>query len=1035
MTQRLYLTLPQLPDPRARILWDALAIRLDIEWIVSRHALPQASISDGHRTLVVPIFPPAPIQLQQLQDASGAQYALLAKEPLRLRPDGSDWYLNADVITPLQRLAALMFEDGLRPRAADGTLAGTSYAVHNFDAVMLGVDYIGELAALISSVLQSCPSYAWHAIAPQAPYAVIMTFDCDGFLPGQPGALRSFLEKHQVVKPTVFVMAPDSADVALYDPRYDPADPELRPLYEISEIGLHSSYRAYNDRTRMAAQKARLEDVVGSALQGHRSHYLRFGFPYTWGYVAQAGFSYDMTMGFYDLPGYRQGGSQPLPLADPAGRGRMLWSWGVGLMDQHLFMPGSPLAWRDGAGKAALANRLAQLRKTGGTLVLDWHVHAIGSDQFPQHFVALEWLLEEARRDGAWIGGAGVLLEQYRVRHSARHLVAQTSIVTKAPATLVNQTSNTGHYVQGARSANLLSVNYIDAGSHSFLAALPNDAMRVVDVGCGSGWVSNRVPPLRQVLGIDIDEGITDRISRRGMVGSLPDLPLQDAQSDLVLCTDVIEHLTSEQVLATGIEFDRVSTRYVYLQTPHRERLVDSECHCRACGARWHISHHVGAHDVATLSRVMPNNWYTHTVTYTGELQLVDSSLRNSEGETLGPHPMLAQPYVCTSCGHVNQPQQAEPDLRLAMAHSKERLPLPFYSEVAVMAANAAVFRQWDDSQPMVVSRQGTQALLPVPYYCSSHVIDFRQPVEEVASVANTYHIPCVVLQDGTMQCGSAGTELVASGLADAITLLMLFPDQHPAGQRFVIRGQALSTGPAMLTLQGFNWALEDCGSTQAVVDGEFLIQLSLERPAYCVALYVNSGDRVCLHQAGMIDGDPRPLLLYDLGTRYAYGHVQLQRRGTQWRWLVPAHGRLWTDRPFQEQLGENRLHEPSSVVSSDSVKLARACSSQALLHALLNFALEGNRNMPQSTGVDVSRCYEVQSSELLVLPQGPLLAILAFSAVESEMLLIQKRSPIARLLLRYDRRIGAVLRRILPLTYYRKLRTLYPRVLRRLTK
>lgn len=1034
MTTRLHLTLPEMPDPRARMLWDALAIRLDVEWVIRRNTTRQAHISDGHRALVVPISAPTPIRLQQLQDAVGQQYMLLASRPLGLRQVGSDWHLNADIITPVQRMAALMLEDGLVSRAADGTLAGASYAAHNFDAAMLGIDYIGELAALISNALQYQSVQAWKNLAPEAPYAVVVTFDCDGFLPGQPDSLRRFLDKHEVVKPTVFVMAPETADVALYDPRYDPASPELKPLYEISEIGLHSSYRAYNDGARMAGQKARLEDAVGRAVRGHRSHYLRFGFPYTWGYVAQAGFDYDMTMGFYDLPGLRQGGSHPMPLADPAGRGRLLWSWGVGLMDQHLFMPESPLAWNEGLGKTALANRLARLRKTGGTLVLDWHVHAIASDQFPHHFSALEWLLNEARKDRAWIGGAGVLLEQYFARDSARRLAEQTAIVTKAQPGLSRETSNIGHYVQGASDANLISVNYIDTGSHSFLAALPPDAMRIADIGCGSGWVSNRVPPLRQVLGVDIDEGITERISRRGVVGSLPNLPLENDQADLVLCTDVIEHLTPEQVFATGIEFDRVSTRYAYLQTPHRERLEDSECHCRSCGVRWHVSHHLAAHDAASLSRVMPVDWYPHTVTYTGETQLVDSSLRNIGGERLGPHPMQGQRYTCSACGYVNEPQPAELDPRLVDAHVKERLQLPSYSEVAVMAADAAVLRLWEDTQPMIVSRQGTKALLPLPLLSSSHTINFRGRVEEVASVANTYHIPCVVLQDGVMHHTDGGTDVVVSGLAAAATLLMIFPDQHAAGEQFVIEGQSLSPDDALLTLQAFNWELAACGSTQAVVKGAFRLQLQFDRPAYCVALYVNRGIRIRLHEAN-ITGQARPLFLYDVGTRYAYGHVQLHRRGTSWRWQVPAHGRMWTDRPFNEQPVDILTRESLDSTALGSGGQENSVSLQAPLHALLSFALEGDLNMSQSTDVDALRRNESDGTDSPSLPQGPLLAILAFSAGESEMQSTGKRSPFARLLLRYDRRIGALLRRILPLTYYRKLRTLYPRVLRRLTK
>lgn len=992
MSRLLHVMLPRWPDPRACMLWDALAVRLDVDWVMHLHPAPHVRIHDGHSALTIPVGPIDAIQLQELIHGSG-RYWFLASRPLVLQQETKSFHLNADIITPLQRMAALMLEDNLYPRAVDGTIAGASYAALGIHRDMLGIDYIGDLAALIAELFQRPLRQAWEMLAPGAPYALITTFDCDGFSPGQPDALRCFLDEHEVERPTMFVMASDDSDLTLYDLRYDPADPALRPLYEISEIGLHSSYRAYHDGARMAAQKTRLEEAIGHTVHGHRSRYLRFGFPYTWGYVAKAGFAYDMTVGFCDMPGHRQGGSHPIPLADPSGGGRLLWSWGVGLMDQHLFMPGSPLAWNEPAGKAVLTDWLARLRATGGTLVLDWHVHAMDRGQFPDHFDALGWLLREARRDGAWIGGAGLLLDQYGARKSGRHLLAQVAMRTKELSAIAGDSKvrHTAHYVKGADGANLTSIEYVDAGAHSFLAALPADATRIADVGCGSGWISHRVPPMRQVLGIDIDEGITQRISRRGIVGALPNLPLEDAQADLVLCTDVLEHLTPAEVVAAGVEFDRVSTRYAYLQTPCRERLEDSELHCTACGVRWHVSHHLAAHDGSSLARVMPSGWYPHSVIYTGESRIIDSSLRNATGELLGGHPMRNESHVCYACGHVNPPQSSGPDPRLAEVQATAHRPLPYYSEVAVMAARTDVLRLWEDSQPIVESHDGTCAFLPVPHRSSSHSLDFCAPVEEVASVNSAYQIPVVVLNHATMLRCATGTELVTSGLSENATLYMLFPDQHAAGERFELRGTVLSELPAALVLQAVNWREESCGVAHATLDtGDFCFQLLLEKPAYCVALYVKHGDQVCLQHA-IISGEARPLYLYDFGAFFANGHVQLHRRGVSWRWLIPSHGRLWADVPFLAQPLENLPAVPHAAT--------------AAMDALLQFDMQKLLHVGMQ---DDQHPFEVplQAFDFAELQAAPA----------------------------FHRALGALLKRVIPVRYYLKLRLFYIRLLQLFT-
>jgi hypothetical protein len=109
---------------------------------------------------------------------------------------------------------------------------------------------------------------------------------------------------------TFFVLA------AHHDP-HDGAAPqryaELRPkLVETiraagGEIGLHGSYTAADDASRLADEKAELEALAGS-LTGHRYHYLR-GDPHR--NINSLPFRYDTTLGFPDAVGFRAGIARP----------------------------------------------------------------------------------------------------------------------------------------------------------------------------------------------------------------------------------------------------------------------------------------------------------------------------------------------------------------------------------------------------------------------------------------------------------------------------------------------------------------------------------------------------------------------------------------------------------------------------------------------------------------------------------------------------------------------------------------------------
>jgi hypothetical protein len=106
---------------------------------------------------------------------------------------------------------------------------------------------------------------------------------------------------------------------AHHDP-HDGATPDayarLRPrLVETlraagAEIGLHGSYTAADNPTRLSEEKETLEALAGS-IQGHRYHYLRADPHRNLAPLAEVGLAYDSTLGFPDAVGFRAGIARP----------------------------------------------------------------------------------------------------------------------------------------------------------------------------------------------------------------------------------------------------------------------------------------------------------------------------------------------------------------------------------------------------------------------------------------------------------------------------------------------------------------------------------------------------------------------------------------------------------------------------------------------------------------------------------------------------------------------------------------------------
>ena len=946
MSSSLHVFLPYVASPRDAIMWHALGIVLDISVTLQLHSRQEIMVAFGTRTLVAPCLgtphtlASADMMLSpQRVTLDSCDVAVLTTSELTIHAQETGVFLSADIFSPLMMFSALYLEEQIPQRATDGTFAGESLRRYGLEPEVLLNDFFAGVAVLLSHYLQILRTVPWRKRASKAPFAVVLTFDCDGFMPGQPKALDKFLSRHAPESPTIFMMAPAEKDYSIYDPRYNPADPELACLLDGSmEIGLHSSFCAFQDGKMLRMQKDRLAQLTGHMPRGHRSHYLRFAFPSTWGYVRQAGFEYDMTLGFYDVPGYRNGTGFPIPVPDPSGRGSMLWSWSIGLMDQHLFMPASsPLSWDGGNGKAKLDIWLDEIRQQQGILVLDWHVHAIQNEAFPEHYRALDWLLRRASEDRAWIGGADALLKHSSHQYSYNALLARVAMqeLTAEPI-IVSSATHASHYIAGAGEVTLTSSAYMDGAAASFLASLPGDALRIADIGCGSGWISHRAPAFHQVLGIDIDSEITHRISRASMVGSLPHLPLDDKQADLVLCTDVIEHLTAEEIQQSLQEFERISTSYIYLQTPNNERLEDGERNCHVCGARWHVNNHLASYDMTKLSALCPDGWRVAAINFTGEVRWINSSLRSRDNRLLGPLPSHGIAYTCHVCGAYNSEMASEYTDAAQRAGEPLHIEFPGYSEIGVLFARHNNQEKWDDALPVVVSRYGGRKHLPLPFRSSSHCIDFTQPFEEVVDLSPNYQVPCVIVQAGILERMATGGQLTVSAGADAVMYLM-YPEQHAEGAVITITGH--SESETVLTLQAFNWQGLATGAVRTECNGTFALQMSLAKPSYSFALFVPAGTSILLYRAH-VSGVARTLYCYDIGGDWHMGHVEANAHGIAYRWLVPSSGRIWTSAPFIDTLQAfARRHSPMPLGHRIDIEFAQfygnvATENDARLHS-----------------------------------------------------------------------------------------------------
>lgn len=120
-------------------------------------------------------------------------------------------------------------------------------------------------------------------------------------------------------------------------------------------------------------------------------------------------------------------------------------------------------------------------------------------------------------------------------------------------------------------------------GRHPELIREVLEPRSVLDVGCGPGFLMQFLHELGvEVRGVDFSPAVVElapsAMKERISIAPVEALRVADESFDLVVCREVLEHLTVLQVRRTVAELCRASSRLVYATTrfhPYPETLLD----------------------------------------------------------------------------------------------------------------------------------------------------------------------------------------------------------------------------------------------------------------------------------------------------------------------------------------------------------------------------------------------------------------------------------------------------------------------------
>lgn len=184
------------------------------------------------------------------------------------------------------------------------------------------------------------------------------------------------------------------------------------------------------------------------------------------------------------------------------------------------------------------------------------------------------------------------------------------------------------------------------------MALIPTGIQSAIDIGARDGFISRQLAGLGlQVTALDLKKPEIPDENISCVQGDLTQLAFADGTFDLVLCTEVIEHIPTALLQKACDELKRVSRKYLIVGVPFRQDIRVGRSTCSHCGAHNPPWGHVNTFDLEKLTALL-HGFEVVKVSYVGTAVKGTNALATMLMDLAGnPYGTYVQDEPCVSCG------------------------------------------------------------------------------------------------------------------------------------------------------------------------------------------------------------------------------------------------------------------------------------------------------------------------------------------------------------------------------------------------